>query len=360
MIRHRFNIFPEAGDEDFARLVADIEANGFDDSLPITIYEGAVLDGWNRYRACQQIGIQAPTKQFAGSDADAFAYTVRTNKRRNLTSSQWAAVAVDAAPLMDEIAAKVEEQRRAKQAATLQATHEAGDFGKGVSDNLLSETKPDEHASKAASIAADAFNTNRTYINEAKKLKAINPWAFERVKTGQQSLGQAKTVHVSNNSGENEWYTPADYIALAREVMGGIDTDPASSEIANRTVQAARIYTADSNGLAQQWSGRVFLNPPYAQPLIAEFADAVASKFESGEIEQACVLVNNGTETAWFQRLLEAAKAVCFPRSRIRFIDAQGKAALTPLQGQAVLYMGENVEAFKRVFTSKGAVLLNV
>ena len=168
-----------------------------------------------------------------------------------------------------------------------------------------------------------------------------------------------KKAHVANNSGNNEWYTPADYIALARKVMGGIDTDPATSEIANRTVQAAQIFTAEDNGLTKQWSGRVWCNPPYAQPLIAEFAEAIASKFEAGEIEQACVLVNNGTETGWFQRMLQATSAVCFPRSRIRFVDPEGNPSGAPLQGQAVLYLGKEPETFASVFSEKGAVLFN-
>ena len=165
-------------------------------------------------------------------------------------------------------------------------------------------------------------------------------------------------AHVANNSGNNEWYTPADYIALAREVMGGIDTDPATSEIANRTVQASQIFTAEDNGLTKRWSGRVWCNPPYSQPLISEFAEAIASKYESGEIEQACVLVNNGTETRWFQRMMRTASAVCFPRSRIRFIAPDGNSG-APLQGQAVLYMGDNRQTFAAIFAQKGAVLFN-
>ena len=165
-----------------------------------------------------------------------------------------------------------------------------------------------------------------------------------------------KKAHVAHNSGDNEWYTPSKHIELARAVMGGIDTDPASSEIANRTVKAAQIFTIDDDGRAQAWSGRVWMNPPYAQPLIADFAEAVASKYESGEIEQACILVNNGTETQWFQRLLSAASAVCFPKSRIKFLDPQGNPG-APLQGQAVVYMGDQPDSFGAHFGAEGAVL---
>ena len=165
-------------------------------------------------------------------------------------------------------------------------------------------------------------------------------------------------VHVGKNSGDNEWYTPAKHIELAREVMGGIDCDPATSEVANQTVKAETIFTAENDGRAQTWTGRVWLNPPYAQPLMGDFAEAVSAKFESGEIEQACILVNNATETQWFQRMLVSASAVCFPKSRIKFLDPQGNPG-APLQGQAIVYMGDSVEAFQAAFKQEGAVLIN-
>ena len=101
------------------------------------------------------------------------------------------------------------------------------------------------------------------------------------------------------------------------------------------------------------------MNPPYAQPLMSDFAEAVASKFEDGEIDQACILVNNATETQWFQRMLSAASAVCFPKSRIKFIDPDGNASGAPLQGQAIVYMGDEVNAFQDAFRGEGAVLVN-
>lgn len=163
--------------------------------------------------------------------------------------------------------------------------------------------------------------------------------------------------HVAFNSGNNEWYTPPEYIEAVRAVMGGIDLDPASSEVANRTVGASIFYTAEDNGLFYPWSGRVWMNPPYASNLIGAFCDKLAGHVVHGDITEACVLVNNATETGWFNALLDVAACVCFIRSRVRFIDADGNPSGAPLQGQALLYIGQNVAAFARAFSRFGVVL---
>ena len=64
---------------------------------------------------------------------------------------------------MAAIAEQVEKERREKQAETLTNTLS------GVSDKKLSETKGDEHADKTSTKAAELFNTNRTYVNQAAK-----------------------------------------------------------------------------------------------------------------------------------------------------------------------------------------------
>jgi ParB family chromosome partitioning protein len=103
--------------------------------------------------------------------------------------------------------------------------------------------------------------------------------------------------------------------------------------LANKTVKANVYYTAEDDGLAQEWYGNVWMNPPYAQPLIAQFSNTVADKYDCGDIEQACVLVNNATETSAFQRMLESCACVCFLRTRVKFVDMNGVASGAPLQG---------------------------
>ena len=159
-------------------------------------------------------------------------------------------------------------------------------------------------------------------------------------------------AHVGQNSGENEWYTPQPFIEAARLVMGAIDLDPASSDVANTVVNAAAYFTAQDDGLSQDWYGRVWMNPPYAQPLVSQFCAKLRDEYDAGNVTDAIMLVNNATETAWFQRIIGAASAVCFPLARVKFWAPDRVAA--PLQGQAVVYLGDNPAAFIREFAAFG------
>ena len=93
--------------------------------------------------------------------------------------------------------------------------------------------------------------------------------------------------HVMNNSGNAEWHTPAEVVAVVRRVLVRIDLDPASNPLAQRTVRARRFYTEADDGLSQPWYGRIFLNPPYGRRVVRAFVDRLVEEFNRGSVTEA-------------------------------------------------------------------------
>ena len=227
MKKHALNIFPEANEEDFNRLLEDIRNNGFDQSQPVIVYEGAILDGWNRYRACQAIGISPAIKTFDGDQSAALQLVMRTNKRRNLNKGQWATIAVEAEDVLAVIAERVEKERREKIAASRQ----------DETRQIIAPSEKDD--GKTATKAAELFNTNRTYVNQAAKVKSEAPEAFERVKAGKMTLQDAMK-EVARKPTEPEW--------LPDEIERKIKVEAGETVVANFQRDKHLIQWATQNG----------------------------------------------------------------------------------------------------------------
>lgn len=161
----------------------------------------------------------------------------------------------------------------------------------------------------------------------------------------------------ASGTGENEWYTPPEILEAARDVMGEFDLDPASSSAAQQNVQAKQFFTRKDNGLTQDWHGRVWLNPPYMQPFIAQFATKMVAEVRAGRVTAAIMLTHNYTDTGWFHELAGQCEAICFTRGRIKFYDADGNVA-APTQGQAFFYFGEDIRGFAERFVKIGFVVI--
>jgi phage N-6-adenine-methyltransferase len=193
--------------------------------------------------------------------------------------------------------------------------------------------------------------TARMLMRSANRKLASDIAPEQAVAINRQIWGH--NVRGTQGTGDNEWYTPLKYIDLARKVLGDIDLDPASTEEAQKNVQAGKFYTAAEDGLTKEWYGRVFLNPPYAQPFIAQFVEKLMAERRAGRVEAAIMLTHNYTDTAWFRQAAEAADAICFTQGRVKFVDADGQEC-APTQGQAFFYFGNNVGAFKDTFADIG------
>jgi hypothetical protein len=99
-------------------------------------------------------------------------------------------------------------------------------------------------------------------------------------------------------TGDNFWFTPAKYIRLARQVLGEIDLDPASHELAQRQIKAKRFHTPEDDGLKHEWHGRVWLNPFFGHPHIEHFTDKLIAEYHAGRVTEAILLTQNYTDTA--------------------------------------------------------------
>jgi hypothetical protein len=157
---------------------------------------------------------------------------------------------------------------------------------------------------------------------------------------------------------KTERYSPVWLVEAARAVMGGIDVDPASCIVANKTVRAVTFFTKDINGLRQRWWGNVFLNPPFGK----EFRIWIAKlrrEIELCRVQQA-VVVGPGDllcsqNAPWFRVLLGGS--FLLPHDRPWFVDAAGHECGGPRYGVFVAYLGQHQLRFARVFGGKGIIL---
>ena len=286
---------------------------------------------------------------------------VKEIRNKSLALAAYAKQAKDKDLLSWASEIKIRAERRAGELLIDMKKAKGGDKFRAA-NKITCSTEEVPHVDKPKTLAALGISKNQSShwqsvaaISEENFEKAILESKQDNIEITTPLILKLSKPHVSNNSGENEWYTPYEFIEAALLTMGSIDLDPASSELANKTVKATEFYTAKNNGLTEPWTGNVWLNPPYAQPLISQFCDKLA--LELSAINQAIVLINNATETKWFQGIAELSSSICFPSSRIKFIDKQGNRCGAPLQGQALLYFGDNRVLFKRNFSKFGLIL---
>ena len=160
------DIFPLIHGPEFAELKKDIKANGVIE--PIWMYEGKILDGRNRFRACQETGARPEFREYAGDSPAQFVWSLN-GPRRHLTAGQKAAVAVDFLPHLEQEA---------------KARMSAGGEGKAKMPDLVQGQSRDK--------AAEIVGAGAHYVSDAKKIKEANPALFAEIKTGTKTMAQAK------------------------------------------------------------------------------------------------------------------------------------------------------------------------
>ncbi|HEX7377424.1 MAG TPA: hypothetical protein VF278_09940 [Pirellulales bacterium] len=104
-------LFPLLTGDDLARLAGDIAQNGLLE--PIVVYDGLLLDGRNRRRACEMAGVEPRFVEWHGEGGSPVAFIAARNlHRRHLSESQRAAIAAQVKGMFHEEAV---ERRQARQ-----------------------------------------------------------------------------------------------------------------------------------------------------------------------------------------------------------------------------------------------------
>ncbi len=142
--------------------------------------------------------------------------------------------------------------------------------------------------------------------------------------------GRAMGSHHSAASGTDVWLTPP-YIHQALGGADSFDLDPASA-IDQPWATARAHYTELDNGLIKPWFGRVWLNPPYSNPLAGRFMGRMA------EHGRGIALIFARTETEMFERFVWArASALLFLFGRLNFHRVDGVRAKANAGAPSVL-----------------------
>lgn len=123
-------------------------------------------------------------------------------------------------------------------------------------------------------------------------------------------------AHQTRAAANTDWLTPPELLGM----LGEFDLDPCCPP-AMPWSTAQRCFTELEDGLSQQWSGRVWLNPPYGGQTVhwikklAEHGDGIA-------------LVFARTETKIFHPWVwDRAHGLFFPKGRIHFRKLDGSKA---------------------------------
>jgi len=400
-------LWPAMTADEYGDLLRSITDRG--QLVPALTWRGQLVDGRQRARACAELGRPLRTEALPDDwgEVRVAEYVAAIHTRRDLSVSQRGVAAGRLALYCERFRAAALERQQAAGARggegaafgalggrpTERETPLAPRGAKGVSAPAP-EPKPSKYeglapAPRPASGSAPNEGPGRKAAADAARVVGVStrtaergaevvrraPEVAARVDAGSLSLAQA--VRVARMPAEqraaslaqldtgdrsqdasDSWGTPTSWIAFAREVMGRIDLDPASNADAQRTVQAARYYTREDDGLSRDWAGCVWLNPPYSQPLVTRFAEKLLAELDAGRVEQAIVLVNNATDTRFAQSLLGRCAAALFPAGRVSFVVPGGGELAGARQGQMVLYFGPLASAFLTAASVRGIALV--
>lgn len=214
-IHEACSIFPMMSDDEFRGLVEDIRENG--QREPIWIYEGRIIDGRNRYKACQEL-IRRPTTREWDGKGSLVGFILSLNlHRRSLTTSQRAAIANEAKKTLEAEIKEAESIRKSKASRS----------------DLVNFDQVTSGGRDARAEAAKLCGVSKGSVVAAEKIKEASPETFERVKAGMTTIQEAKRE-----------------LGLIRPTPKPEPIEPPAEPLAESTVD---IYTSDHPLIKAFW-----------------------------------------------------------------------------------------------------------
>ena len=157
---------------------------------------------------------------------------------------------------------------------------------------------------------------------------------------------QALTSTTGNR--KDTWNTPTEFVGDVVNFFGTIDLDPCCNDVDNPNVPANNYYTEETNGLAHDWHGKVFMNHPYSNS--KEWVPYAALQYESGNADELVLLIKLDISTRWWQAVSKYPWVAI--NKRMKFGEAKGAS---PFQS-AIVYLGKNLDRFNEVFGKYGTL----
>jgi hypothetical protein len=152
--------FPRMSDDEIQSLAEDIKANGL--SVPIVLYEGMILDGRNRYRACELAEIEPRFAHYSDNDPVGYVWSLN-GERRSLTHEQRVAAYFSLyRSEIEKTATEIEQARRRKQGETRSAgTSHANDLCRCSAPAQVSDSRNATRRTLAERLNCSEFMIRR-------------------------------------------------------------------------------------------------------------------------------------------------------------------------------------------------------
>lgn len=180
-------LIPSMSDDEYARLRDDVAANGLLD--PIALYEGKVLDGRHRYRACTETGVGPVFFEYDGASPAQFVIS-RNLHRRQLSTSQRAMVATDFLPHLE---AEAHGRKR---------VHGQTAPGRSAQQHSA-EVSAECSNGRASHNAGEMVGVSASQVERAKKIRRTAPELADRIRSGDLTVNAAY-LEVSSATAKTE------------------------------------------------------------------------------------------------------------------------------------------------------------